>query len=437
VSTPRPLHLYLGLRFAIADSGQPCNRAGRFLEEIERLEAEHPIPIFWNFPAAPVLGQRSGICAKLVSSIQRRVRAGKDRIVPAGFTGAPHPLLLPDELERELRWCFRNPWFPAATNLFAAQPEVVLPVYPQPHAESRTMAYSSHGFRTIGIPIPLHRLFTPAGNKKWTDLKPLTRTDYSLPGGNSTAHLRPIAVVKPQEITAERIEGLLTACGRAACLALMLDLDDGNPEDGKSEAALLQRLLHLLSRHRKFQFQPIPGDDPGSTAAEVDPGELLKFLPGISGDPESRDWDRIEALRQKKRKTNLQMRELLTTIAAAAPASTIVPGRDESIEITNISMAGTVTLIGIERQATFNRGLLSNLIDHGEKVLPGEAGRSVFTLDGKLEYLQTESAVSFDRDGEPGLRSTLSTRAGRRGRGVQATLDYYFSQRFRPCGCPS
>lgn len=394
------------------------------------MEAEQSIPLFWNFPVASVLEQRSRSSAALVSSIQRRMRAGEDRIIPAGFTGAPHPLLLPDELERELRWCYRNPWFPAGTNLFAVQPEFILPVYPQLYAESRTRAYSSHGFRIIGIPIPLHRLFTAAGKIKWTDMKPLTRTDYSLPGGNSTARLRPIAVVKPAEITPEGIEGLLTACGRAASLALMLDLNDGNREKETGEAAVLLRLLHLLSRNRMIRFQPFPAENPESTAPEVDPGELLKFLPGICGDSTTEDWSRIETFRKKKRKTNLQMRELLETIAAASPSHTTGrsgrPGRRESVEITNISMAGSVTLIGVDRQATFHRGLLSNLIDHGEKVLPGEAGRSVFTMDGKREYLQTESAVSFDRRGESGLRSTLSTRTGRQDRGVQAVLDYYF-----------
>ena len=430
MSNPRPLRLFLGLRFATPNAGQNFKQAKRYLEEIEKLEAEQSIPLFWNFPVASVLEQRSRSSAALVSSVQRRVRAGEDRIIPAGFTGAPHPLLLPDELERELRWCYRNPWFPAVTNLFSAQPEVILPVYPELYAESRTNAYSSHGFRIIGIPIPLHRLFTAAGKIKWTDMKPLTRTDYSLPGGNSTANLRPIAVVKPAEVTPEGIEGLLTACGRAASLALMLDLNDENRENETAEAAVLLRLLHLLSRHRKIRFDSFPAENPESTPPEVDPGELLKFLPGICGDSTTEDWGRIETFRKKKRKTNLQMRELLKTIAAASPAHTTArsgrPGRRESVEITNISMAGSVTLIGVDRQANFHRGLLSNLIDHGEKVLPGEAGRSVFTLDSKREYLQTESAVSFDRRGESGLRSTLSTRTGQRDRGVQAVLDYYF-----------
>jgi hypothetical protein len=426
VNTPRPFGLYLGLRFASADAAL----AKRYLEEIEKLETEQPIPLFWTFPVAPVLERRSS--ANLVSAIQRRVREGEDRIVPAGFTGAPHPLLLADELERELRWCYRNPWFPAVGNLFGAHPEVIIPVYPELYAEGSTGVYGSHGFRVIGVPIPLHRLFTAAGKNKWTDLKPLTRADYSLPGGNAAVNLRPVAAVKPEEVTPETIEGLLTACGRAPCLALMLDLAGGNRENAADAAAVLQRLLLLLSRHRNRKIQPrsFPAENVEAIPPEVDPGELLKFLPGAGGDSTGADWDRIETLRRKKRKTNQQMRELLdATAAAVSPHTTgrrARAGRRESIEITNISMAGSVTLVGVDRQATFHRGLLSNLIVRGEKAFPGEAARSVFTLDGRREYLQTESAVSFDRKGESGLRSTLSTRADRQGRSVQVTLDYYF-----------
>jgi hypothetical protein len=430
VSTLRLLRLYLGLRFAGSDAGQTGRQAKKYLEEIEKLEAEQSTPVFWNFPVAPFLGQPGRSSSAAVAAIRRRVRAGGDRIVPAGFTGVPHPLLLPEELERELRWCYRNPWFPAVTNLFGVPPESILPVYPELYAESRTGAYSSHGFRTICIPIPLHRLLPTTGKNRWTVLKPLTRAGYSIPGGNSKVNLRPIAVMKPAEVTTEGIEGLLTACGRADSLALMLDLADGNQENAAAQAEVLRRLFLFLSRHRKIQPRSLPVENLESEPPEVDPGELLKFLPGVGGESKNEDWDRIEGFRRKKRKTNLQMRELLQMIAGAFPADTTGrssrTARHESIEITNISMAGSVTLIGVDRQATFQRGLLSNLIDRGEKVLPGEAGRSVFTLDGKREHLQTESAVSFDKRGESGLRSTLCTRADRRGGSVRVILDYYF-----------
>ena len=90
-------------------------------------------------------------------------------------------------------------------------------------------------------------------------------------------------------------------------------------------------------------------------------------------------------------------------------------------------MAGSVTLIGTGLQATFSQGRMSNLIDHGDKVLPGEPGRSVFTIDNKQVLLKTDSAFSFDREGQSGLRSILSSHANREGEGVQVVLDHYFA----------
>jgi hypothetical protein len=386
---------------------------------------------------AAVLERQSRSLAKLVSAIQRRVRAGEDRIVPSGFTGAAHPLLLADELERELLWCYRNPWFPAATSRFGVHPQAILPEYPELYCESTANAYSRHGFRTICIPIPLYRLFTTAGRSRWTDLKALTRTDYSIRGGKSRMTLRPIAVIRPEEVTPEGIEGLLSACGRATALSLMLDLTDENPRNDSVEDALLQLMFLLLSRHRRIEFHPFPEGTLETAPPEVDPGELLKFVAPVGECPAGKDWDRIESLRRKKRKNNLQMRELLKTVATAVSSHTTgCSGRagdreSHEIEITNISMAGSVALIGIDLQANFHQGRLSNLIDHGQEVLPGEPGRSVFAFDNKREFLQTESAFSFDRRGESGLRSTLCTQADRQGRGVQVILDYYFCDEHR------
>jgi hypothetical protein len=214
----------------------------------------------------------------------------------------------------------------------------------------------------------------------------------------------------------------------------MLDLTDCNhPRSDPAEAAVVQRLFDLLSRHRQIEFHPFAAESPESTAPGVDPGELLKFLPPVGRDSTTKLWDQIENLRQKKRKNNPQIRELLKTIAmAVSPDITTRIGQAENretnkIEITNISMAGSVALIGVGLQATFDQGRLSNLIDHGEKLLPGEAGRSVFTLGNKRELLQTDSAFSFDREGQTGLRSVLSGHADKKGKGVQVILDYYFS----------
>jgi hypothetical protein len=428
VSTVRPLRLLLGLRLGIGHDRQIHSRTEGFLKEIERLEKEHPIPLYWNFPVAPVLEKQSHGTANLVEAIRRRVRAGEDRIIPGGFTGAPHPLLLPEELQRELKWCYRNPWFPALKDLFDADPEVILPAYPDLFSEAAEHAYSRHGFTTIGVPIPLYRFARGSGKNRWTQLRALAASEYSIRGAKSGAKQRPVAVLRPGEITQQGIDALFTACGKADTLCLMLDLsgDSAGPE-------AVRRLLSLVSRQRRIEFKPFSAGTRKSTPARIDPAELIKFIEPAGRCPETGIWQQIETSRRRKRKSNLQTWDLLKTVAATVPSgSTRLSSHSktkppETIEITNISMAGSVTLIGVGVQATFREGRLTNLIDQGKRLLPGKSGQSVFTFGNKRELLQTHSAFSFDREGQTGMRSVLSTRIGRERETVQVVLDYYFA----------
>jgi hypothetical protein len=433
MSNGRLLRLHLGLRFATSIDRQVADRAEGFLEEIERLEEESPIPLYWNFPAAPILEKQSRRAAVLIEAITKRVRSGQDRIIPSGFSAAAHPLLLPEELQRELMWCYRNPWLPALKNLFDARPEVILPVHPDLYSEATEKAYSRQGFTTIGIPVPLYRLSPPSGKNRWTELRALAASQYSLRGASSAAKLRPIAWLRPEEVTEEGINTVLAACGREDALYLMVDLSDGTPSGDSAGSGVAQRLLRLLSRHRRTEFHPFSVEPRKPAPDPIDCAELMKFVEPVGRSPERGTWDRIETLRNRKRKSNLQMRDLLQTLAAAE-TSAAIPAPDRSknrgtdtIEITSISMAGSVTLIGVGLQATFSQGRLSNLIDHGRKALPGRPGRSVFTFTNKRELLRTDSAFSFDREGQTGLRSNLSRRLDKGGKSVQIILDYYFA----------
>ena len=431
MSTGHSLQLHLGLRFGYSCDKDSCSRVEGFLREIERLETKNSIPLYWNFPVAPVLEKQTRAAANLVAVIRRRVESRQDQIVPSGFLGIPHPQLLPEELQHELLWCYRNPWFPALKNLFDMHPEHILPVYPDLFSEAVGSAYSRHGFRTIGIPTPLYRLSPGAVNKKRAALKPLSHPCYTIHGSDSGANLTPIAVLRPQEVTPEAIDALLSS--NADALYIMFDLTDGSSGGDSGGPAAVDRLFGMLSKHRRIEFLPFSARNQKSAAVPIDPAELLTFVSPVGRCSEGRIWDQIENLRKKKRKSNLQMRDLLKTVAEAAPSGTAArSGQDKNddehkIEITNISMAGAVTLIGVGLQATFSEGRLSNLIDHGKKILPGEPGRSFFTFDAKRELLQTDSAFSFDREGQTGLRSILSSRIGKERKAVQVILDYYFA----------
>jgi len=202
--------------------------------------------------------------------------------------------LLPEELQRELLWCYRNPWFPALKNLFDAQPEVILPVYPDLYSEAVGGAYSRQGFATIGIPIPLYRFSPPPGSSPGTELKPLATTDYSIRGANSGVNLKPIAVLRPEEVTQAGINALLSACGKADALHTMLDVSDGGPGGDSAGPAAVELLLRLLSRHRRVELHPFSAGTEESAPTPIDPAELLKFVEPLDGCSDGRMWGRSE-----------------------------------------------------------------------------------------------------------------------------------------------
>ena len=123
---------------------------------------------------------------------------------------------------------------------------------------------------------------------------------------------------------------------------------------------------------------------------------------------------------------------ILEALAGANPnnglkgnKATVETVRDE-LEITNVSMAGSVALIGAAVQATFVDGRFSNLVKRGTGVLAGKPSQSFLTVGAKRVDLRAESAFAFQRDGQAGLRSTLSARIGEESQLIRVVLDHYF-----------
>ncbi|UCF97111.1 MAG: hypothetical protein JSV89_18350 [Spirochaetaceae bacterium] len=431
MSIVRVLHLHVGLRFGHSPDKEICARAEGFLGEIEQGGSNRPIPLYWNFPVAPVLQTRSRTTERLLASIRRRLERGQDRVVPSGFFGVPHPLLLPEEQKRDLLWCYRNPWFPALKNLFGLSPDSVLPVLPDLLSETTDALYSRLGFNTIGVPIPLYSLSSRPFGSRRTAFKPLSIPVCTIP--DSEIRILPVVVARARDVSTEAIRELLSSCGKADSLHILFDLDDPAGADNISDTAGMEKLFAMISRQRAIEFLPFSGNNQLAAPAAVNPSELLMFAEAGERTYDHSVWAQIESLRRKKRKSNLQTQQLLKTLAAAGPEAAISKSESPKqstkgvLQITNISMAGSVTLIGAEVQATFADGRLSNLIDRGVRILPGEAARSYFTLATKKEFLQTDSAFSFEREGQVGLRSILSARIGRERRIIQVILDTYFA----------
>jgi hypothetical protein len=433
VSSDRTLGLHLGFSLGSLVRSETCERAERLLEQIDRLETNGPIPLYWNVSVTGMLEKQSRETERLLAGIRRRIEQGRDRVVPSGFCGVPHPLLLPGELQREIAWCYRNPWFPGLKKLFDMSPDVILPVYPDLISEETASIYSRHGFQSIAVPIPLYRLTSRPVSGRRVDFIPFADPEYTLSGAASQILIRPVLVLHPDDITAEAIVDLLSCCAKGDSLYMMVALSGCGGEEA-DRPGLMGTLFELLSRRRTVEFLPFSIRSEQAAPVAVLSTQLLPFMEPWRRIVDKRVWDRIENLRKKKRNSTLEIRGLLKSLSGVGPASITesstasADSTKDGLQIVNISMTGSVTLIGSGVQAAFVQGRLSNLIDHGKPVLPGEPARSRFTLNGERATLRTESAFSFEREGQTGLRSMLATRIGRQQEVLRVTLDSYFPE---------
>lgn len=417
MSNGQALHLYLGFKFGDCPHDEFCRRADRLLEDVGKLETRFPLPLHWNFAVKPVLEKQSRNMTDLLGEIKRRIKHRQDRIVPGGFTGSPHPLMLPEELERELLWCYKNPWFPGLNKLFDMDPDFILPAYPDLLAEAAASVYSRQGFRVIGVPISLFRLKPRSAGRRKTYFEPFANPAYTIAGSRSKVLLQPVVVVRSVDEMSEAI-----SLGKINNLFVVFD----------SGAGMLGPLIELLTRHRKVDFLSFHEKKRKPLTTPVDPTYLLNFVEPHGGHDEQAVWAQVESLREKKRKTNKQLCIILESLAGANPdnglkgnKATVEAVRDE-LEITNVSMAGSVALVGAAVQATFVEGRFSNLVKGGTGLLAGKPSQSFLTVGAKRVDLRTESAFSFERGGQTGLRSTLSARIGEESQLIRVVLDHYF-----------
>jgi hypothetical protein len=257
--------------------------------------------------------------------------------------------------------------------------------------------------------------------------KPFAESAYPIAGSRSKALLQPVVVVRSANEASEAISSVKTNN-----LFVLFDPWQGRIQSEPPDVGTLASLIELLTRRRKVDFLSFREKPSKKLSVSVDPTDLLNFVEPHGRLDEQTVWTQIENLRKKKRKTNKQLCIILESLAGANPnnmlkrdKATVAAVRDE-LQITNVSMAGSVALIGKTVQATFVEGRLSNLVKRGIEVLAGKPAQSFLTVGAKRVDLRTESAFSFERDGQAGLRSTFSARIGEESQRIRVVLDHYF-----------
>jgi hypothetical protein len=139
--------------------------------------------------------------------------------------------------------------------------------------------------------------------------------------------------------------------------------------------------------------------------------------------------ERAAALRgRRRRRSDADLRSVLEAMAGASrpAARNRERTRPSSEQVLIASMAGQVSLDGPRFAATFEDGRFTGLRQDGTQILAGLPARSFLVLKGKIQQLQTESAFSFEREPESGLRSVLKARLPGTESDIRLQADAYF-----------
>jgi hypothetical protein len=336
--------------------------------------------------------------AAFVRALSRRMEDAGDAVAPMGFTGACHPLLSIDELEKELSWGLKNPWAAGLTDTFGVRPSILAPRMPDFQRAQAVGAYRRHGFQQIGIAVD--EAFRLRRHPSGVEIFPFLR----VPAAEQRASRRS-----------------LPARGD---LFLMLDLT-GLSSQGPLEALFPEMIDPLLP------FATVAFPNP----AEAAPGRSPLPMAGPRFDcamfPPTVMRDRLEAiapLSRKRRKKAEEYQEVLSALSPALPlnrepASANAETMQARLPVAH--MLGEVTLAGSAFDVKLSGGRFCGIMRRGESLLPARPALSFLRVAGRTHSFRTKSSFSFESDGGTGLREELAM-DGAMGQGATLDIEYTF-----------
>jgi hypothetical protein len=337
----------------------------------------------WNLPALPTdmpPRRRTAVLKLLRSRIEKR----RDAVAAMGFSGASHPLLNIDELEREVSWGLKNPWGTGTMDVLGIRPLVLIPRVADLARPAAWKLYGEHGFRLIGVfPNPVE---APEGAD---GLLPFIRIMVSTcpPGSPEAQRLRRVIASTPEAL-------------------LMMDLS------GVTDPEMVRELLAGpagLFGGRLPEFSPV-----------ADPAEALPA--GPSRRPVRLDWTplslsgihdalaRTAGISKKKRKKNEEYDALLSRMGSMEDGSTPAPAKahDPHRQLRLVAhMLGDVSLAGSGFDVRLQGGRFCGITRQGKELMPVRPARSFLRSRGGLWQYRTVSSFSFESDHGTGLREEL------------------------------
>ncbi len=380
----------LGIRW----DASSWEQAPRLVDRV--LQSFRDVPLHWVLPSLPCDGSRQ---PRVVSVLRRRLDAG-DVLLSAGFSGAFHPLLSPNELEREVAWGIHNPWSTGLGQALGARPVAMVPWWADLDRPEAARIYLKHGLGTVGVSGDRSFAFAAANGLRVFPCVRYPRLGASK--GSETA-------------LGWRVRGLLL---RHSKLFVLVDLDRISREPESSERVLESLARLLLGSRRPFARLPDhdreAGGEPTPTRGEpVSTGELRRRL------------DMAAHLRSKKRPSSADTRTLLSVLAPCSPVPDPAPYAPPRLSERGLiaHMQGEAILSGRRFDLGLAGGRFCGLRDRGGPLTPPRPVASWLRVGRKLVRFRGQTAFSFEDSAEVGLREELVLESGGQG---SIVVDYAF-----------
>ena len=357
--------------------------------------------VHWNLPAFPTDGPVRKR-ASFAKSLRERIERSGDGLSSMGFSGACHPLLNLDELEKELSWGLKNPWGTGLTDTLNLRTRVLIPRVPDLLRPGALKLYADRGFTLVGIcDVPAH------GSGAWSDgFFPAVRLEVANAGPADPG-----------------LRGLRRLISSAEEIFILLDLT------GLGNTGPLERLTEEL-------IGPLLGSDSFSFSLIDDPSAPPPSAPAIR--PARPDWSPFPAsvlraklkatagLARRKRKKAEEYKDLLCTLARGdLPPREAEDAEEESPNRMRLvaHMLGDVALAGRDFDVKLSGGRFCGITQHGSWLLPARPALSYLRIHGRTTPFRTLSSFSFEGENGTGLREELGIEGED---GARLSIEYSF-----------
>lgn len=403
----RSLVVSIILRFPITAGVQLVALLERSLDAVDNA---CELAVNWNYPLHFLFSESSSRADNVIERLKARTT---DLHVPMGYTGAFHPLLAADELQRELRWMEKNTWHEDLKTIFDTKPQAFFPACIDLIREPIRKIYQE------GPQLIVH---DPAQELIYTGNGSEFRSHHAI----DASLLEPRALSK-QLARRHRKEPFRTT-------VVVIDQTKCAPDHTEQ---LLRAVAEL--KRAKSAFSVVPIQELSGSEKEGSPRLDSYRLAMLPNDPTSRRFRASLASMPKGRKRGAdelirKRLERLTVVDIESAKGMLGSERLDKVRDRTLvaDMSGEITLTEGRLSVRFLGGRLTGILDGTSEIITGEAAAARMVCgEQTLEYT-TISAFSFDDRSSRGLRVLQGLNGPELSAPGQIIADYFFEEGKEP-----